>query len=113
MRLDLVHGAAPRVLVVLAELARAALVVRRRQAQHLLGRRLGAEPVRAAGAAPLGELADGVHAPQVLATIGLDDHRALEPRRLVPLPDEEFPAIPLEGDLDEMRRGRARILITH
>ena len=81
-------------------------VVRRRQPPRLLRRAGGAVAVRRARVALLGELADGVHVAKILPAVGVDDHRRLERRRLVVLPQEEVLSVALEGDFDEHEVGR-------
>jgi hypothetical protein len=56
----------------------------------------------AAGTPSLGELPHGVHTSEVLATIRLDDDRRVQPRRVVPIPDEELATITLESDFDDV-----------
>jgi hypothetical protein len=59
--------------------------------------------VGATGAAAFGQLADRVDTPEVLASVRFDDHRRVEPRRLVAFPDEELAAFALKSDFYEMR----------
>jgi hypothetical protein len=49
-----------------------------------------------------------VHEPEVLATVGVDDHGRAQRRRLVGLPEKELLAVPLECDLDELGHGYSR-----
>jgi hypothetical protein len=49
--------------------------------------------------APFGrELTDGVHPSEILATVGLDDHRRTNRRRLSAVPREEFFSVAFERD---------------
>ena len=98
------HRLAARVLVLRAQLSRAATLVVASCATRSAFRvgRVRAAAVRAAAAPLLGQLADGVDAPEVLAAIGLDDHRRVKRRRLLALPEEELLPIALEGDFDEV-----------
>jgi hypothetical protein len=61
--------------------------------------------VRDAGV-PLGrEGAGGVHAPEVLPAVGVDDDPGADRRQVVALPEEELLAVAGEGDFDEVGHG--------
>ena len=62
--------------------------------------------VRGPGFALVGELADAVHATEILAAIDRDNHRRLQRRRLLRLKLEEDAPIALELDFDQMRSDR-------
>src|SRR6185437_721563 len=79
------------------------LVFRRGGAKHVALGRGGAAAVRASAAARRRALAYGVHAPEVLAAIHLDDHGRFDARRLLAIPEEELLALALERNLHQMR----------
>jgi hypothetical protein len=56
----------------------------------------------APGAPSLSQLADRVDASEILAAVGLDDDRRVQPRRLVTVPDEELAPVAFEGDFYEV-----------
>jgi hypothetical protein len=63
--------------------------------------------VGTAAAPSLGQLADRVDPPEVLATIRLDNDRCVKAGRLLILPQEELAAMAFECDFDEMRHIRS------
>src|SRR5688500_2775893 len=97
-----IHALAPRFFVQPAELRCRRLVTRRGETQCLSRRRGGAASVRPAYVPHLRELAKRAHESQVLPTVGIDDDRRLEWRRIRIIPEKKLPAVTLEFDFYEV-----------
>ncbi len=103
--LDSLHRAPTCDLVLTSQFGLALRVFARGRAHYPALREGGSQAVGAALAPPTRGESCSVNAPEILATVCIDDHRRTERRRLAQFPDEELATVSLERDLDDFRSG--------